>query len=295
MSRSVFSTFLLVCCGTISASAGHAGLIEAFTEPYADIELAASEMGVLATINVKEGDTVRVGQQLATLDDSVLQAAMKVAIAGKEVQGSLQAAEAELEMQIKNLEKITGLHKRSHASQQELDSAANEVRLARARLLSVREELEVKRLECERIQAQLNRRRVRSTIDGVVTEIYRDQGEFVSPSQPTVARVVQLNPLKIIFPVPIERRGAIQQGETVDISLGANGDAAQAYVEFVSPIVDGSSSTFTVRVRLPNQDGQWQAGVPTFLHIDGPPSRLQRKIARRPNEPKPRFNSKRNR
>ncbi|MEO1979139.1 MAG: biotin/lipoyl-binding protein [Fuerstiella sp.] len=46
--------------------------IEGFTEPYADINMAASEMGTLANVAVKDGDVVKAGQLLANLDDAVL-------------------------------------------------------------------------------------------------------------------------------------------------------------------------------------------------------------------------------
>ena len=38
---------------------------DGFTEPYHDIEVAAAEMGLIAAIEVKEGDNVVSGQLLA--------------------------------------------------------------------------------------------------------------------------------------------------------------------------------------------------------------------------------------
>jgi len=285
MLRLVIKAVAVLLFTSMPIAAEEPAAIEAFTEPYADIELAASEMGILARIDVKEGDMVRVGQEIASLDDSVLQAALKVAIASKDAQGSLESAQADLENRVADLEKLRQLRERNHASQNEVDRVATDVRIAKARLLAVREELEVKRLECERIRAQLARRQIRSTIDGVVTETYREEGEFVSPSQPTVARVVQLHPLKIIFSVPAERRSEITQGQTVPISVGATQEAekqsTQAVVEFVSPTADGGSGTFRVKVRLPNPNGKWQAGAYTVLHLDQPPTRVPNRLARR--------------
>ncbi len=255
--------------------------IEGFTEPYADIELAASEMGILSKVSVKEGDTVQAGQLLASLDDTVLQAALKVALASKNARGSLDSAAADLDTREVELRKLTELRSRNHASQQEVDRVAGAVRIAKARVQAVREELEVKRLEYHRIQAQLNRRRIRSTIDGIVTDIYREQGEFVSPSQPTVARVVQLNPLRIVYSVPIDRRSDITKGQDVAINIGADAQTADAQVEFVSPTADASSGTFRVKVRLANPDGQWQAGDRSVLLLDQTPTASPQRLARR--------------
>ncbi len=285
MIRLVVKAIAVLILTSMPVAAVETTEIAAFTEPYADIELAASEMGILARTDVKEGDVVKIGQEIASLDDSVLQAALKVAIASKDAQGSLESAQADLENRVADLEKLQELRQRNHASQNEVDRVATDVRIAKARLLSVREELEVKRLECERIRAQLARRQIRSTIDGVVTEIHREEGEFVSPSQPTVARVVQLNPLKIIFSVPAERRADIAKGQTVNLSIGATQEAerqtAQAVVEFVSPTSDGGSGTFRVKVRLPNPRGQWQSGAHSVLQLDSKPTPLPNRLARR--------------
>ena len=42
--------------------------IEGFTEPYADINMAAAEMGTLANVAVKDGDVVKSGQLIANLE-----------------------------------------------------------------------------------------------------------------------------------------------------------------------------------------------------------------------------------
>jgi RND family efflux transporter MFP subunit len=285
MIRLVVKAIAVLIFTSMPVAAAEPAEIEAFTEPYADIELAASEMGILTRIDVKEGDVVKIGQEIASLDDSVLQATLKVAIASKDAQGSLESAQADLDNRIADLEKLQALRERNHASQNEVDRAATDVRVAKARLLAVREELEVKRLDCERIRAQLNRRQIRSTIDGVVTETYREEGEFVSPSQPTVARVVQLDPLKIIFSVPAERRAEVVHGQTVNVSIGATQEAqretAQAVVEFVSPTADGGSGTFRVKVRLPNPNGHWQSGAHSVLHLGNPPTQRPNRLAGR--------------
>lgn len=283
MWRYLFLTVVLLTkCGIQPVLAEDAQEIFAFAEPWADIELAASEMGILARMDVKEGDVVEAGQVVASLDDSVLQASLQVAKANKAAQGSLKSAMADLEARETDIEKVKGLRRREHASQKELDHVALELRMAKARVQAVHEELEVKRLEYARIQAQLSRRRIRSTIDGVVTEIYRDEGEFVSPSHPTVVRVVKLDPLRVEFSVPVQRRDELITGQTVALEIGVTKQAAQARVEFVSPTVEGGTDKFRVIVRLPNPDGRWQAGEKTVLMLNGVPTEIPQILARRP-------------
>jgi len=244
-------------------------LIEGFTEPYADINLAAAEMGTLAEVNVRDGAEVTRGQVIAHLDHSVLSAALDVAKAGMQAEGELQAARAQFELKNLELQKLTELFSRNHASQQELDRIRGEVWVAEGRLKTVQEDLGVRRLEFARIQAQLRQREIRSTIDGVVVDVRKDRGEFVSPSDPVVARIVQLDPLLVVFSVPNNRRTDVQQGQTVDMQIGQHPSTAQGQVEYVSPTADASSGTFRVKVRLPNPDRVWHGGEKSVLLLDG--------------------------
>lgn len=247
-------------------------LIEGFTEPYADIQLAASEMGTLARVLVRDGDEVSVGQLIASLDDAVLTAALKVAEAGMTAEGERRSAETQLELKQIELQKITELFGRNHASRQELDRVRGEVRIAEARLQSVRDDLDVRRLEHARIVAQLKQRQIRSTIDGVVVEVRRDHGEFVSPSDPVVARIVQLDPLLIVYSVPNNRRNDVKAGQTVSVQMTSHPSPVNGVVEFVSPTADASSGTFKVKVRLPNPERKWHGGEKSVLLLDEEPT-----------------------
>ncbi len=251
-----------------SEAASDDDTIQGFTEPYADINMAAAEMGTLAAVLVKEGHVVKAGDLLARLDDEVLQASLEVAAAGMEAKGELESATTSLELKKIEQQKLTELFGRQHASQQELDRVRGEVKIASAKLQSVTEELDIRRLEHARIQAQLNQRQIRSTIDGVVIDVRKDKGEFVSPSDPVVVRVVQLDPLLVVFSVPVAKRDQVKAGQTVAMAVGEAGAAAQGEVEFVSPTADPSSGSFRLKVRLPNADGQWHGGEKAILLLD---------------------------
>ncbi|MCP4174612.1 MAG: efflux RND transporter periplasmic adaptor subunit [Fuerstiella sp.] len=243
-------------------------VIEGFTEPYADINMAASEMGILARVTVKEGDAVEAGQLLANLDDAVLRASLAVAKAGMSAKGELQYATTQLELKTVELQKLTQLFRRNHASQRELDRVAGEIRIAESRFQSVQEDLAVRRLEYARIQAQVKQRHILSPIQGVVDEVRKDSGEFVSPTDPVVMRIVQLDPLRVVFSVPVDRRQEIVAGTPVQLQIGPTSAPALATVEYVSPTVDAASGTFRVKVRLPNPEQKWHSGEKSVLLLD---------------------------
>jgi len=100
---------------------------------------------------------------------------------------------AEFEMRRERLEKLQELLGSNHASREEVNRAASEKAIAEARVLAAEEVLQVKELEYERIKAQLDRRFIRSPVEGVVKRIHKDVGEFVAPTDPVVLTVVQMS------------------------------------------------------------------------------------------------------
>ncbi len=247
-------------------------VVEAFTEPYRDISVAASEMGTLSEVRVVEGAIVKQGDILAVMDDDILRASLEVARRSMNAEGLLKSAQADLDMKTLEQEKLKQLRERDHASQQEVDRIQTEIRIAEARLLSVKEDLEVKQLEFRRIESQLKQRQVVAPMDGVISELSREAGEFVSPSDPTIARLVQLDPLLIVFSVPLSQRNEVEKDQVVELKLGADQVKTEGIVEYVSPTSDTSNSSVRVKVRLPNSARQHQSGERAILVMAHPAS-----------------------
>ncbi len=242
--------------------------LEAFTEPYKRVAIPASEVGVISKILVSEGDAVSQKQLLAQLDDTVLQATLEVARAAKEALGNRRGAEADLEMRAAQLESYRELRSRGNATQRELDRAETEHLQSQARLQAVREELEVRRLEYERVKAQIKRRQVESPIDGFVVQIAKEEGEFVSPTDPVVMHVVQLNTLKVVFSVPMRMAADLQSGQPVSLSVGYDQIQCEGIIEFVSPVADAQSATVRVKVRIPNRKGLIPSGAVCYWTVE---------------------------
>jgi RND family efflux transporter MFP subunit len=133
--------------------------------------------------------------------------------------------------------------------------------MAEARLTAIQEELTVKSLEFERTNAQLEQRHVVAPIDGIVTDVYKDQGEFVSPNDPTVLRIVQLDPLLIVFSVPVTEASTLAADQTARVQIDGSEASVPGTVEFVSPLADVQSGTVRVRVRVSNPGEQIPSGA----------------------------------
>lgn len=246
----------LACCSV--ASAEH---LETFTQPYSRVAVPASEIGTISEILVKEGDEVLRSQVLARLNDEVLQASLQVARAAKDALGARRTAETELLTREKQLESYRELFAEGNATQRELDRSESDYQQSVSRLQTVREELEVRRLEYERVKAQLRQRVIESTIDGHVISIEKEVGEFVSPTDPIVMHIAHLKTLKAVFSVPTDAARNLETGQEVTVSIGYQQQRARAFIDFVSPVAEAESNTVIVKLRIPNPKQQLQSGV----------------------------------
>ena len=111
----------LGCLVTTSVSAD---TVEGFTEPYRHIDVAAaSEAGLITEITAREGQSVKRGELLATLDIDVLDAALNVARERTRSHGRIDAAKAEIQVRRSRLEKLKELHVDGHATRGEIERA----------------------------------------------------------------------------------------------------------------------------------------------------------------------------
>ncbi len=252
-----FILLLAILSGSPSACGEQ---LEAFTEPYKQIAIPAAEIGVISKMFVVEGDAVTEKQILAQLDDSVLTASLEVARAAKDALGTSRGAEADLDSRLKQLDSYRELRDRGNATQREVDRAENDHLQAMARLQSTQEELELRRLEYERVKAQIKQRRMESPINGIVVQIDKEVGEFVSPNDPTVMHVVQLDLLKSVFSVPSSAAKDLQPNQTVTLWIGTAQVECRGVIEFVSPVIDAQSASVRVKIRIPNPKGRLRGG-----------------------------------
>lgn len=248
--------------------ASSSSTIEGFLEPYHQIDLAPAEPGTVAKLNVEEGQRVEPGQLLGTLDCDVLLVSLDIAELTRDAHGRIDAARAERDLRQSRLESLIVLQQRAHASAQEVDRARADLQIAAANLLMAEEQGLIAALECKKVEAMIERRRLRSPIAGVVTRIYHEETEYVTAAEPTVMTVVQLDPLRVVFSVPTGQSLLLATDTPVSLLLPEGGERVSGRVEYVAPITDADSGTVRVKVLVDNAEGAFRAGVRALLLLD---------------------------
>ena len=233
---------------------------EGFTQPNFDLMVAATEIGRIEEMLVQEGDRVKRGQTVARLEDALQVASVRIAQLQAEMRGEMEAAQAEVSLRKTRTTQIRQLAGQAMARPDELKRAESDLEIAEARYQAAKEQGELRRLELERYQLQLDRRRIKAPMDGVIAKIFHHPGEYVTPSEPAVVRLLVTDKLFAIFSVPVEDISKMSQGANVRVFLRSRSQTITAKIHSLSPSIDGESGTVQVRVALPNEENQLRAG-----------------------------------
>lgn len=240
---------------------------DGFTEPYRTISVAGDESGIVAEVLVQEGETVVAGQPLVRLNSDVHMALLAIAEQSMKSEGRVDATAAEMQLRKERLAKLEALREGGYARQEEVDRARAELTVAESNLRSAREDLLVRKLEYDKIRAQVERRTIRAPIAGVVTTLQKDVGEFVAPNSPEVLTLVQLDPLLADFSMMRSDVDGLRLGGKVWVSFPGTKAEAAGVVEYVSPVTDAESGTVLVKVRVDNAEGQIRSGERCLLRL----------------------------
>ncbi len=244
---------------------------QGITRPSKMVILAFDRPGRISEVTVKDGDTVKVGQVLARLDD----AEEKINLAKLKTEADkvmhVDAAIAELGQKKVDLARVREAAKAGAATELEVEHAKLAVKIGDMKVALAHLEQKQRVLEYERERVRLDRMKLKSPIDGKVEQRFLSEGESAD-AHAKVIRLVRIDPLWIDVPLPEVRAEALSVGRKAKITY-ASGESISGEVVFRSAIVDPASGTLTVRVEAPNPKG-----TPVGKHV---------KVSFEPETPKP--------
>ncbi len=241
-----------------------------FTEPDETIEVACAETGVVARVLVKQGQTVRAGDVLAVLDNAVLEASLRAAETKAKSTAKIDLAQVDVELKKRQKDKLSLVLADGHASTNEIEKAEAEYAASQAQLRIAEEESVLNKIEVEQIKAQIERRTIRSPVDGLATRVRRRPGEFLSMTEPVIATVVRLDQLRVKFYVSTELAERLKTGGECAVSI--RGQRQAAHIDFLSPVTDADSGTVRMEVLIDNKSQKLRSGISSQLEIPGTPA-----------------------
>ncbi|HVL34479.1 MAG TPA: efflux RND transporter periplasmic adaptor subunit [Burkholderiales bacterium] len=226
-----------------------------------EVEVRARVTGILESRNFREGEGVRQGQSLFTIDRAPYEAALARA------EADVAAAEARLEQARRNAARMRPLYAEKAVSQKDHDDAASAEAIAAA---------DLKAAQARLTEARLNLRytRVESPIAGVTGRAQRSEGSLVSGPDVLLATVVQVDPIWVNFGIPDNEQARLQAEVAAGrLKLPKNG-AFEVQVrladdsmypragrlDFADVRISPATGTQEARAELPNPDGRLRPG-----------------------------------
>lgn len=226
------------------------------------VEIRSPVEGLLESVPVQRGQSVKKGQVLATLQSGPEKAALDLARSRSEMEGTIKAAEARLDFAIKKEQRTQDLFDKNFISSSALDEARTQRLLAENELREARENKRLAELEVRRATEVVNLRTIRSPFDGVVVERFQLPGEFATTNiKDPILKLAEIDPLHVEVILPVAMYGKIRPGQKADVTPEAPGGTFQAEVTVVDRVMDAASGTFGVRLVLRNPRLEIPAGA----------------------------------
>ena len=238
-------------------------MLEGLIEPWEDLSIGMGVEGVVEEVFVQRGQRVLKGDLIARLESSVEQAQYDLAVATSEMKAALEAAQVRERLAGVRAERTRQLFEEGAVTREELEQAISEEELGALNVQEARNAILRAELDAKVMWALLERRTVKSPVDGVIVERFLSPGELVNRAgSGDVVRIAQVHPLKIDVIAPLSLFGAVKAGQRALVSPeNPIGGVHEATVKTVDPLLDAASGTFRIRLELPNVDFAVPAGV----------------------------------
>jgi RND family efflux transporter MFP subunit len=261
---------LILAIAALWAAPAAAETLECLIEPEVVVDVAMPVEGVVEAIAVDRGDRVRRGDVVAHLEAAMERITVEMAERRAENETAVEAAAVVLENERRKLERAETLHRRGTLADAQHDEARIAVDVAVIRHRNAVHEQEMAEVELARSRAMLERRTVRSPIDGVVLQLSLQPGEYAH-EQASVARIARINPLRVEAFAPLEMFGQIAPGDRAGVRpVEPIGGLHQGTVEVVDSVFDAASGTFGVRIILPNPAEAIPSGLRCSVELAAP-------------------------
>lgn len=234
----------------VNPPAAYVGHVEAIQS----VDLRARVEGFLEQVNFKEGDYVRAGKVLYAIE----QAPYRAKVASDKAQ--VEEAEAELARSAQYLGRLRSARPGSIPAT-DLDNAV-------AAQLRAKAQIDQAKAALTRSQLDLDYTTIQAPISGRIGKTAYTRGNLVGPSSMPLARIVQVDPIRVVYSISENDLASIQAA-LKDMAKGrqspvlaprlrlADGTVLdiKGRVDFVDNEVDSATGTIAVRTEFDNPDG----------------------------------------
>jgi HlyD family secretion protein len=219
-------------------------------QPEIEVKISATSSAWIDSITVKEGDRVKKGQHLISLDRKQLLAIYNSATS------SVRSAQARIKQELASKKRVESMYEQNLASDQELEAVEASYEIANSQLAQAQANLESRKDD-------LDKARIMAPQDGVVTKVYKEIGEMAVGGMfqaDNLMIIADLSKMEVIIDVNENDVVSVEVGDTTEIEIDAFLDTlfygVVSEIAHISEITGMGSqqqvTNFEVKVRMLN-------------------------------------------
>lgn len=215
------------------------GSLRSVLRPAVEVNLPARAAGILTAVNIPEGELVKAGQSILSLDSDQERAELAAA------EAAVRGAKAEMERAAAEYERVQQVRADNIYSDKQILEAKTFADLARSK-----HDQAVATAQIAKVR--LDNREVVAPVSGYFLKKYKEVGEAVERYE-TVARLVDVTSLEMTVYCDSRYFSLFKTGQRVDVKVlksAENEPVVSGTIIHTDPIIDPSSGTFRVKVRI---------------------------------------------
>lgn len=212
----------------------------------------------------REGDWVKKGTPLVSInpeyiDRGVTQAQSAVTAAN----ATLNQAIIQRNLMEDDLKRISELYQRGAVSQEQFEKAQAAFKAAEENVRMAEAGLKQAKAVLGDAQSYKRETVIKAPFEGEIAKLLLEEGERIQTMPPTpILALVNYDKVDVQFSVTEREVGVISEGMPCQVVLDAFPHSTiEATVTRVVPVLDASTRTFTVKVRLDNKDHKIKPGM----------------------------------
>lgn len=224
--------------------------------PDAPSNLSFLVSGKVIQVGPREGDYVRKGQVLATIDPVDYQLALTAAKAQSDLaQVAYRRAEDE--------------HRRMKMLFDSKSLAPNDYQKYKSAYESAEQQYLQAVASEKRFEKHLSDATLRSPVDGFISRRSVEPGQMAGPEQPAF-EIIKLDPIEVNVGVPETDVHLVRIGQKATITLPAlPGESFEGTVRLINVSADSATRTFMTRISVPNPKHKLRIGMIAEVRISG--------------------------
>lgn len=218
----------------------HAIEVQANIKTRQNLQLYPEFGGKLERINVKEGQAVKKGALLAVIDDAGLQE-------------QLEQMQLQLDLAKTTFERTERLWNQKIGSEM--------------MYLEAKTRYEAQKKQLSQMKKQLAKSKIYAPFNGIIDEIFTNQGSNVAPGITPILRIVNLKNMYVEADVPENYMTAITKGSKALVEIPVLNQTQNTTIRQTGSFIQSSNRTFRIEAALENTNGQIKPNLNAKLSV----------------------------